>query len=78
MLLDRIYFEPLCVSDLMEGLELDVSTVSKHLRELKRAGIVEDEKKGKRIYYKLSMPCVLEMLSCVDKEVYERGVRDRG
>jgi ArsR family transcriptional regulator len=77
-LLEKIYFEPLCVSDLMEGLELDVSTVSKHLQELKRAGIVEDEKKGKRIYYRLSMPCVLEMFGCVDREIWERGVRDRG
>ena len=77
VLLDRIYFEPMCVSDLMEGLELDVSTVSKHLRELKRAGIVEDEKKGRKIFYKLSMPCVLEMFGCVDREIWERGVRDK-
>ena len=76
-LLDRIYFEPMCVSDLMEGLDADVSTVSKHLQELKRAGIVEDERKGRKIYYKLAMPCVLEMLSCVATEIWERGVRDR-
>jgi len=76
-LLEKIYFEPMCVSDLMEGLDTSVSTVSRHLRELKRAGIVEDEKKGLQVYYKLSMPCVLEMFSCVDKEIYDRGVRDR-
>ena len=76
-LLDKIYFEPMCVSDLMEGLDADVSTVSKHLLELKRAGIVEDTKKGKKVYYKLSMPCVLEMLNCVATEIYDRGVRDR-
>lgn len=77
-LLEKIYFEPMCVSDLLEGLDANVSTVSRHLLELKRAGIVEDEKKGKNVYYKLSMPCVLEMFSCVDKEIYDRGVRDKG
>ena len=75
--MEKIYFEPMCVSDLMEGLDADVSTVSKHLNELKRAGIVEDERKGRKIYYKLSMPCVLEMFGCVDREIYERGVRDK-
>ena len=77
-LLEKIYFEPMCVSDLMEGLDADISTVSRHLTALKSAGIVEDEKKGVHVYYKLSMPCVLEMFSCVDKEIYDRGVRDRG
>ena len=76
-LLEKIYFEPMCVTDLMEGIDANVSTVSRHLSELKRAGIVEDEKKGVHVFYKLSMPCVLEMFSCVDKEIYERGVRDR-
>lgn len=75
-LLEKIYFDPMSVSDLMEGLDLNVSTVSRHLTELKRAGIVEDEKKGVQVYYKLSMPCVLEMFSCVDKEIYDRGIYD--
>ena len=73
-LLEKIYFKPLCVSELMEGLDANVSTVSRHLLELKRAGIVEDEKRGNQIYYKLSMPCVLEMFSCVEKEIHDRGV----
>ena len=76
-MLEKIYFEAMCVSDLMEGLDADVSTVSRHLSVLKRAGIVEDEKKGTQVFYKLTMPCVLEMLSCVEKEIYDRGVRDR-
>jgi len=76
-LLEKIYFEAMCVSDLMEGLDADVSTISRHLSVLKRAGVVEDEKKGTQVFYKLSMPCVLEMLGCVEREIYEKGVRDR-
>ena len=75
-LLEKIYFEPMCVSDLMDGLGMNVSTVSRHLSELKRAGIVEDEKRGVHVFYKLSMPCVLEMFSCVEREIWERSVRD--
>jgi len=42
----------LCVCQLVELLELAPSTVSKHLTQLKQAGLVESRKKGRWVYYR--------------------------
>ncbi len=38
-----------CVGDLGEGLNIAPSTLSHHLKELNRAGLVEMERKGKNV-----------------------------
>jgi ArsR family transcriptional regulator len=75
LIVEKLLGEELCVSELMEGMQSDVSTVSKHLSVLKNAGVVEDERRGTMVYYRLVMPCVVEMFSCVDAELCEKGVR---
>jgi ArsR family transcriptional regulator len=55
-----------CVCTLVEALEADFSTISKHLAVLKQAGIVEDEKRGKQVFYRLKVPCVLKFMNCVE------------
>ncbi len=42
-----------CVCDLMAALELDQPKISRHLAELRKCGIVQDERRGKWVYYKL-------------------------
>ncbi len=39
----------LCVSDLGEGVDIAPSTLSHHLKELHRAGLVKMERKGKNV-----------------------------
>ena len=56
-----------CVCDLAEFIDADFSTISKHLSVLKQAGVVLDEKRGKMVYYRLRVPCVMQDLSCVEK-----------
>jgi ArsR family transcriptional regulator len=55
-----------CVCELNEMVDADVSTISKHLAVLKNAGIVQDEKRGNRVFYSLRTPCVLNFFSCVE------------
>ena len=43
---------PLCVCQVVEVLGLSQSTVSKHLVLLKNAGLIEDEKRGKWVFYR--------------------------
>ena len=43
----------LCVCDLMAVLELPQSTVSRHLAYLRNAGLVDDQRKGVWMYYRL-------------------------
>ncbi|NIT35251.1 MAG: metalloregulator ArsR/SmtB family transcription factor [candidate division Zixibacteria bacterium] len=55
-----------CVYELTELIGADISTVSKHLAVLKGCGIVEAQRRGSRIYYRLKMPCVLSFFGCVE------------
>jgi ArsR family transcriptional regulator len=58
-----------CVQELAEMVDADVSTASKHLTLLKNAGIVQDEKRGAKVWYSLKVPCVLGFLSCLDEVI---------
>lgn len=58
-----------CVCELAEFIDSDSSTISKHLSVLKQAGVVEDEKRGKQVYYRLRVPCILKYMSCVEEVI---------
>ncbi|MDM7860426.1 metalloregulator ArsR/SmtB family transcription factor [Alteromonas sp. ASW11-36] len=45
--------EEACVCDLIAALELDQPKVSRHLAELRKCNIVQDERRGKWVYYRL-------------------------
>jgi DNA-binding transcriptional ArsR family regulator len=56
----------MCVCEFVDQIEVDFSTISKHLSVLRQAGIVEDDKRGKQVYYKLKVPCVMNFMECVE------------
>ena len=64
-----------CVCELTEMLDVDVSTVSKHLSVLKKAGIVQDRKKGLKIFYKLKCPCICNFWECIES-VLQSNISD--
>ena len=39
--------------DLMEALQLDQPKTSRHLAELRKCGLLHDERRGKWVYYRL-------------------------
>jgi ArsR family transcriptional regulator len=55
------------VGDLAQAVELDISTVSKHLSVLLAAGILDNRKQANVIYYRLLTPCVLDMFACTNR-----------
>jgi DNA-binding transcriptional ArsR family regulator len=55
-----------CVCDLTEMIGVEMSTVSRHLAMLKNAGIVEDEKRGVQVYYRIRCGCVPDFFDCVE------------
>lgn len=61
-----------CVCELTEMIGVEMPTVSRHLSQLKHAGIVEDEKRGAQVFYRLRVPCVLNFFKCV-QAVQENG-----
>lgn len=76
-MVDRLAMGECCVCVLMEMAELPKlsgATVSQHLLVLKNAGIIADEKRGKRVFYRLLMPCVARISLCVkEREVAEQS-----
>jgi DNA-binding transcriptional ArsR family regulator len=62
-----------CVCEFAEAIDADFSTVSKHLAVLKQAGIVQDDKRGKQVYYRLKVPCVLNFMSCVEAVIQSQA-----
>lgn len=56
----------MCVCEFVDQIDADFSTISKHLSVMKQAGIVQDEKRGKQVYYTMRVPCVMNFMSCVE------------
>ncbi|MBN1269383.1 MAG: winged helix-turn-helix transcriptional regulator [Kiritimatiellae bacterium] len=61
-----------CVCELQKMVGADMSTVSKHLSVLKRAGLVQDDKRGLQVFYRLLSPCVLNFFECVESVIEAR------
>ncbi|MEW6336808.1 MAG: ArsR/SmtB family transcription factor [Acidobacteriota bacterium] len=55
-----------CVCELTAMVGADISTVSKHLALLKAAGLVDDDKRGAQVFYRLRVPCVINSFGCID------------
>ena len=54
-----------CVCQFVDLVGSDFSTISKHLSILKEAGIVQDEKRGQKVFYSLKTPCITSFLGCI-------------
>ncbi len=65
-----------CVCELTELVGTDLSTVSRHLSVLRNAGIVESEKRGTTVYYRLRVKCIRKFFECVES-VLRASARDR-
>ena len=66
-----------CVCELTEMVGADMSTVSKHLAVLKGVGIVQDQKRGSQVYYKLATPCILRFFDCVESVLKSNAEQQR-
>ena len=65
--------QPYCVYELTDMVGLEISTVSRHLSVLKNAGLVQDQKRGKHVFYNLRVHCVLNFLDCVEAVLKEQA-----
>ncbi|QSB17340.1 helix-turn-helix transcriptional regulator [Natronosporangium hydrolyticum] len=56
--------EPVCVCDLTAPFELSGPTISHHLRVLREAGLIDGERRGSWIFYRV-LPAALDQLAAV-------------
>ncbi len=71
-LLKKIRERPRCVCELAAEAGINKSVASKHLSQLKAAGLIEDEKRGTLVEYHIVTECILDMAECVERTVLAR------
>jgi len=72
LIVDELSRGERCVCELTDRIGSDISTVSKHLSVLKKAGIVLDDKRGVQVFYRLRCPCVLRFFDCIEAVIEEK------
>ena len=65
LMLDELSRGERCVCELAALVGSEMPTVSRHLAQLRNAGIVNDEKRGAQVFYRLVTPCVMNFFKCV-------------
>jgi DNA-binding transcriptional ArsR family regulator len=65
LMLDELSRGERCVCELAALVGSEMPTVSRHLSQLRNAGIVDDEKRGAQVFYRLVTPCVMDFFRCV-------------
>jgi len=74
-MLEKLRERTWCVCELAAEVGIEKSVASKHLSQLKAAGIIEDEKHGTLVEYRLVAPCILEMAACAETAVIKSRQR---
>jgi ArsR family transcriptional regulator len=72
MIVDRLSEGECQVGELVRLIGVDQSTVSKHLAILRGVGVVDDDRRGNTVFYKLATPCVVNFFSCASRVLKER------
>ncbi len=73
MIIDRLSQGECHVGELVRMSGVDQSTVSKHLATLRGVGVVDDERRGNAVYYRLVTPCVVDFFTCTAKVLKARS-----
>jgi DNA-binding transcriptional ArsR family regulator len=55
-----------CACEIIPGMKEDQSSVSRHLNNLKNAGILESRKEGVSVFYKIKDKRIFSILNLVD------------
>jgi ArsR family transcriptional regulator len=64
-----------CVAELRFLARVDPSVISRHLAQLKHAGIVTERRAGNRMIHHLECPCILQALECTVGVMHEEAAR---
>jgi DNA-binding transcriptional ArsR family regulator len=65
MIIDELSRGDKCVCELIPLFNIDQSTLSRHLSQLKRTGIITEKKDGVRVIHHLATPCIMQIFGCV-------------
>lgn len=72
-IVDALQEGPKNVAELVQLVGSEYATVSRHISQLREAGIVsEDRKEGNMVFYRLDVTCIAGFFSCVTQVVEQR------
>ncbi|MFB6098743.1 MAG: ArsR/SmtB family transcription factor [Salinibacter sp.] len=71
---EQCEMDPTCCgfAELAEELDIGKATVSHHLKELRRAGLIERIQSGRRVYVRANMDRIEELRAFLDARVHAR------
>ena len=67
IVVDALRRGDLCVSDLNKLVGVRQPTLSRHLIQLKKVGIVTERRDGPRVMHHLETPCILKAVDCASR-----------
>ena len=66
--IDQLLDGEKCVCEIQKALsKYEQPHISKSLTKLKSAGLIKDRREGMNVYYSLSICCMSEFMSCLNK-----------
>ncbi len=78
LMLEKLRSRPWCVCELAVEVGIEKSVASKHLSALRNAGLVDDEKRGTLVEYRMTAPCVLDLAACAEGAVLRNRMKRFG
>jgi ArsR family transcriptional regulator len=75
MMVDVLSRGDCCVNDLRPLARVNQSAISRHLAQLKNAGIVVERRAGNRVMHHLECPCILQALECTVGVMHKEAAR---
>jgi DNA-binding transcriptional ArsR family regulator len=55
------------VSELAESCELPTAMASEHLRLMQRCGLLDSEKEGRKVFYRVVEPHLKNIMKCIEE-----------
>ena len=71
----------LCICEILEAIKIPQYNVSKHMKELKNAGLAKERKEGRFVYYSLAECCggftgkIFKTLKTADNQVFIKDLK---
>ena len=60
---------PMCVNELIEATGASQSNLSQHLSKMRLMGIIDNDKRGQQVYYRINNPEFLNLVQVL-KQIY--------
>ncbi|RMH01749.1 MAG: ArsR family transcriptional regulator [Planctomycetota bacterium] len=62
---------PRCVCELAETVGVERTNLTRHLGVMRRAGLLDSWREGRKIFHSLRARCVLDFLNCAERVLEE-------